>query len=94
MVKQLNGELREAQTLHMVEMLTVDAYRPNKKPWTYIKSRRRGNVGIPALRNGNGRLCEEVHEKAEIMAKDYNSFTKDHLQVPTLEILYCLPRMP
>ena len=80
----------------MVEMLTVDANRPNKKPWTYIKSIRRGNVGIPALRNGNGRLCcEEVHEKAEIMAKQYNSvFTKDNLQVPTLEILYCLPRMP
>ena len=39
--------------------------------------------------------CEEVHEKAEIMAKQYNSvFTKDNLQVPTPEIRYCLQRMP
>ena len=69
--------------------------RLNKKAWSYIKSRRRDNVGIPPLRNGNGRLCVEAHEKAEILAKQYNSvFTKDNPQVPTPEILYYLPRMP
>ena len=76
-------------------MFSGDTNRLNKKAWSYIKSRRRDNVGIPPLRNVNGRLCEEAHEKAEIMAKQYNSvFTKDNPHVPTPEILYCLPRMP
>ena len=67
------------------------------KAWPCIKSRRRDNVGIPLLRRpkGNGILFEEAHEKAEILAKQYNSvFTKDNLRVPTPENLYCLPRMP
>ena len=93
--KQLKTELREAQTQYLTEMFSGDTNRLNKKAWSYIKSRRRDNVGIPPLRNANGRLCEEAHEKAEIMAKQYNSvFTKDNPHVPTPEILYCLPRMP
>ena len=93
--KQLKTELREAQTQYLTEMFSGDTNRLNKKAWSYIKSRRRDNVGIPPLRNVNGRLCEEAHEKAEFMAKQYNSvFTKDNPHVPTPEILYCLPRMP
>ena len=93
--KQLKTELREAQTQYPTEMFSGDTNRLNKKAWSYIKSRRRDNVGIPPLRNVNGRLCEEAHEKAEIMAKQYNSvFTKDNPHVPTPGILYCLPRMP
>ena len=93
--KQLKTELREAQTQYLTEMFSGDTNRLNKKTWSYIKSRRRDNVGIPPLRNVNGRLCEEAHEKAEIMANQYNSvFTKDNPHVPTPGILYCLPRMP
>ena len=52
--KQLKTELREAQTQYLTEMFTGDANPLNKKAWSYIKSRRRDNVGIPPLRNVNG----------------------------------------
>ena len=53
--KPLKTEIGEAQIQYLTEMFTGDANGLNKKGWSYIKSRRRDNVGIPPPCHGNGR---------------------------------------
>ena len=72
-----------------------ETHRLTKKAWSYIKSQRRDNIGIPPLLNEKGELCEDAEDKAEILSRQYTSvFTQDNPLEPVPDVPYSLPSMP
>ena len=63
----------------------------NKKAWTYIKSKRRDNIGIPPLKNKH----DEAQEKADILSQQYQSvFSRYNAKDNTPNPTYNVPSMP
>ena len=65
------------------------------RQWSYKKSQRRDNIGIPPLLNEKGELCEDAEDKAKILSRQYTSvFTQDNPLEPVPDVPYSLPSMP
>ena len=72
LTKDLKKQLREAHNDYVTGIFSDGTTRGiNKKAWTYIKSKRRDNIGIPPLKNKHG-------------AKQYQSvFSRDNAKDKT-----------
>ena len=88
-------QLKEAHETYLKDIFTSETHRLTKKAWSYIKSQRRDNIGIPPLLNEKGELCEDAEDKAEILSRQYTSvFTQDNPLEPVPDVPYSLPSMP
>ena len=88
-------QLKEAHETYLKDIFTSETHRLTKKAWSYKKSQRRDNIGIPPLLNEKGELCEDAEDKAEILSRQYTSvFTQDNPLEPVPDVPYSLPSMP
>ena len=93
--KETKIQLKEAHETYLKDIFTSETHRLTKKAWSYIKSQRRDNIGIPPLLNEKGELCEDAEDKAEILSRQYTSvFTQDNPLEPVPDVPYSLPSMP
>ena len=64
-----------------------DSFANNKKKfWSFIRSTRNEDIGIPPLKSQNGNIVSEPKQKAEVLSSQYQSvFTQENLsQLPNL----------
>jgi len=95
LTKQLKQQLKEAHQEYITDIFSDSSKGINKKAWAYIKSKRKDNIGIPPLKNTDGTLCDEAHQKAEILSQQYQSvFTREDPSDIIPEPPQTLPRMP
>ena len=93
--KETTIQLKEAHETYLKDILTSETHRLTKKAWSYIKSQRRDNIGIPPLLNEKGELCEDAEDKAEILSRQHTSvFTQDNPLEPVPDVPYNRPSMP
>ena len=52
--KETKIQLKEAHETYLKDIFTSETHRLTKKAWSYIKSQRRDNIGIPPLLNEKG----------------------------------------
>jgi hypothetical protein len=87
--KKTSKETRNAYRRYVNEVCTDSP----KKFWSFVKSLRCDNVGIPTLKK-DGKLESENKIKAEILNEQFRSvFTQEKQQLPTLPELN-IPAMP
>ena len=73
--------LQQAHDNYLGEILNLPKQACQKKFWSYIKSQKKDNVGIPPLRDcTTDALVTDSKAKAEILSRQYQSvFTKENL---------------
>ena len=77
--KEVRTDINNAYDKYMNTLFETDS-RPNKRFWTSIKAKRRDQVSIPPLRNGNS-MVSTSKEKAEVLNNQYQSvFVKEDLE--------------
>ena len=82
--KMLKTELRKAQDEYIGSTLDFDLKEKPKKFWSYIKSKKQDQVGVPPL-NVNGSVKTDSASKAEILSTHFR-------QIFTQEDLSSMPR--
>ena len=91
--RSIKCEMKSAHNEYVMSLLNLEdsdegsprIYSAGKKFWSYIRSRKRDNVGIPSLTE-EGREFTEAKAKARVLSRQYDSvFTNEDMeQTPTL----------
>ena len=92
--RSIKCEMKSAHNEYVMSFLSLEEYdegspsinSAGKKFWSYIRSRKRDNVGIPASLIEEGREFTEAKGKAQVLNRQYDSvFTNEDMeQTPTL----------
>ncbi|KXJ16368.1 RNA-directed DNA polymerase from mobile element jockey [Exaiptasia diaphana] len=76
--KSLKSKLSKSQDEYIAKTLDSDLRERPKKFWSYIKSKRQDQVGIPPLKNDNNCVKADSLGKAEILSNHFSRvFTKE-----------------
>ena len=62
--KETKIQLKEAHETYLKDIFTSETHRLTKKAWSYIKSQRRDNIGIPPLLNENFVRMQKTRPKS------------------------------
>ena len=83
--KALKTNLISAQDQYIANSLDSALKEKPKKFWSYIKSKKQDQIGIPPL-NGNGKVLTDSTSKAEVLSNHFQQiFTKEDLSsIPSI----------
>ena len=77
--KALKTEFKSAQDEYIENTLDCDLKEKPKKFWSYTKSRKQDQIGIPPL-NVNSKVMSDSTSKAEVLSNHFHQiFTKEDL---------------
>ena len=74
---QCKEKMKTAYGDYLKGLFEGDNGKPSKNFWKAIKARRKDNVGVPPLRNEEGKLATEPAEKASILSEQYKQVFTD-----------------
>ena len=85
--KEVKRKCRQAEWKYLRTAIEEGLSQNNKKPfWSYVKSRKRDNVGVAPLKS-KGNLCSDGKRKADILVDQFSSvFTRNSSQAPLPEL--------
>ena len=84
--QEYRNTVKIAHEKYLQDLFEDDKGKPNKKFWRMIKARRKDDIGIPALRDRNGKTVTNAKDKAQALSEQYKKVftTEDLNNIPSI----------